>query len=56
MRFSRLDFLKKAGWSVGASAPPSWVFEVETAEAVAIDNRLADAATATNADLFEIGP
>jgi len=48
MRFSRRDFLKRAGWSVGAAALPSWVLEVETAEADAIDkNRLADAAMAT---------
>ena len=45
MKFSRRDFLRTTGLSMGAATLPSWVFEVEMAEAAAVDkDQLADVA------------
>jgi len=45
MQFSRRDFLRTTGLSIGAARLSSWVLDEETAEAAAIDkNELADVA------------
>ncbi len=45
MNSSRRDFLKTTGLVCGAAGLPAWVFEVEAAQAAAIDkNKLADVA------------
>ena len=45
MNTSRRDFLKTTGLVCGAAGLPAWVFEVEAAQAAAIDkNKLADVA------------
>lgn len=48
MTSSRRDFLKTTGLTVGAATMPSWVFDVEAAEAATVDkNKLADIAIST---------
>lgn len=48
MTSSRRDFMKTAGFAVGAATLPAWAFEAEAAEAAAVDkNKLADVALAT---------
>jgi len=49
MKATRRDFLKMAGLAAGAAATlPAWVYEVEAAQAAAVDkNRLADVALST---------
>src|SRR5213592_144968 len=45
MKPTRRDFLKTTGLACGAASLPSWVFEAEAAEAMALDkNELADIA------------
>src|SRR5215472_12474137 len=45
MQLTRRDFLKTAGWTCSVAALPSWVVEVEAAEAAAVDKHaLADIA------------
>jgi TldD protein len=48
MLYDRRDFLTTSGLAIGALSLPSWVFDLETAQAADVDkNKLADVALAT---------